>query len=1035
MAKSFVCRVALAQISFNPAYADELVASIQEPFFPPENEKIGLFAIAGLEEIGRLRQRIAEQYVAHLNRKIEAVVRFAAKERVDLLVFPEYSIPPESLPLCDALSEELGMAIIAGSHVVTLSEAAQQVYRDLELTFPDTQKPAEEQVRQAVCVVFVPAKKPVAFTKYVRSKWETCLVKGSPAFHSFDMSIKAGRVEVQVLICLEALSDRTTKAKRGSPRLIVVPAFTPKAEPFYGEARGELLQGKCTLFANVAEFGGSRLFARADNASLWFTEQDGTKAVPKGSEALLVMEADLEKQFEIRKSTEESTAVTDVRLYPLLYTMDSVEAQQYSNYRDVCAAVGPKLLEISTQVASFTSLTPKVFPKLLQEKLAHFTGHIAPAGTISSEDAIGWITPVVIPDTPSTDLLRWELCKQSMETVNGLLASGKYLHKAVEISQVYINLLSRQGELSTLIQPKSAPAADKSEVAARPANTRSPFIDRDSAFDKIRRFFNQQQSSAFVLGGMRGIGKSALVEEAFRQAIPPRRRVWLQMTEGISYERLLAELAYGCNLRIPDNLKLADSTVRSEIKKRILSYLGQGPGTVVVFDDFHFLLNSSGEIENAAVRDLLVGLLETGHIGRAKFFLISHISPRLGPMLENLCLFYVLQGLEPRDTERLLVQWLQFGRDDLAGQLPSPSDRLVSVLGGHPLATRIAARLWAEHPTADISQDFSIFRKFRDSIVSFILEKLTLSQAEKNLLAFASIFRLAVSREVFLQWRKEDASYLLSSLAGQFLIESSDKGYQLHPLIRSYFSNGLSIEEAKTFHKIAAKFYLQEFNSLKDRSKQIVPEYLGESVHHFLAAGDRQTVKGLAFYSQELRPVAWEHFKRQDLDTALKDYKVLLELDTADVDAHFHLSLIYARKSQWGDAEFHFGRAIDLKPKAYWILQGYGAAKIRGNKVAEGEALLLEAEQINPKHCPTLLELGSLQEKRGDPAGAEDYYRRAIEADPNSGFAYFRLARLLYHEGDITNAYEMAMAALECNPVDPRNKALVADLKKKLSDQ
>ena len=104
-----------------------------------------------------------------------------------------------------------------------------------------------------------------------------------------------------------------------------------------------------------------------------------------------------------------------------------------------------------------------------------------------------------------------------------------------------------------------------------------------------------------------------------------------------------------------------------------------------------------------------------------------------------------------------------------------------------------------------------------------------------------------MSREVFLQWRKEDASYLLSSLAGQFLIESSDKGYQLHPLIRSYFSNGLSIEEAKTFHKIAAKFYLQEFNSLKDRSKQIVPEYLGESVHHFLAAGDNTDSQGFGF--------------------------------------------------------------------------------------------------------------------------------------------------------------------------------------------
>jgi hypothetical protein len=113
--------LALAQISINPAYADELTACIQEPSFPRENEKTGLFSIASLEETNRLRQSVAEHYIAHLNRKIEAIARFAASESVELLVLPEYSIPPESLPLCYTLAEELKIAVIAGSHVVTLS--------------------------------------------------------------------------------------------------------------------------------------------------------------------------------------------------------------------------------------------------------------------------------------------------------------------------------------------------------------------------------------------------------------------------------------------------------------------------------------------------------------------------------------------------------------------------------------------------------------------------------------------------------------------------------------------------------------------------------------------------------------------------------------------------------------------------------------------------------------------------------------------------------------------------------------------------
>jgi len=1035
MARPFLCRLGLAQISVNPAYADELVSCIQEPTFPAESEKTGLFAISGLEEIGRLQQNLGEKYVAHLNRKVESVVRFASGNGVELLVFPEYSIPPETLPLCHALSEDLGIALIAGSHVITLSESAQQIYRDLDLVFEGGGKPPEERVRQAACIVFVPKQKPVGFVKYLRSKWEAYLIKGTPTFHAFEMNTKRGRIEVQVLICIEALSGKQPKEKHTLPRLVAITAFTPKADPFHDEGKRNLLRGKCTLFANVAEFGGSKIFARADNTSLWFTEKDGSKAIPKASEALLVIEADLEKQFEVRQLVTEHTAVTDLRVFPVLYTAESLEAQQYSEIRDLCLATNPTHAEISLQVSPFITLNARVFPKLLQEKLSHYTGHIAPTGTISSKDAIEWITPIVVPDIHSTNGLRWELCNQSIETVNALLVSGKYVHKTKELAEVYMHLLSSRNELAGSIQLRKEDAtrtAQLKPITQEPA-TKSPFIDRDQAFDKIRQFFNQQQSSVLILGGMRGIGKSALVQEAFRQAIPPRKRIWLQMTEGVSYLRLLAELAFECNLQLPENLNLSNPTTQAEVKKRILAYLGQGPGAVVVFDEFQFLLNSSAELEDPAIRALLLGLAEAGQRGKTKYFFISHVFPRLGASFENFFVTYTLHGLEAADTRRLLVQWVQFESDNLAGQLGSPSERLISILGGHPLATKLGARLWANHPTANIAEEFSIFKELRDTIVVFILEKLSLSSAERELLSFASIFRVPAPREVFLNWRKEDASLLLSSLAGHYLIESSERGYQLHPLVRSFFGNALPLEQLKAWHKIAGKFYLQEFERLKTSSKQIIPEYLGEAVHHFLAAGDRQKVQDFAFYGQELRPVALEHFRNGEQKVALKDYEVLLELDKNDVDAHFHLCLILAGMGRWPDAEYHFGKAISLRSRAPWILQGFGRAKLRAGKMAEGEELLLEAERINPNHSSTLVELGRLREKQNHLSEASDYYHRAIAADSNNSYAYYLLSRLLYREGDIEKAYQMAQAALVSNPLNAKNKLLVQDLKNKIA--
>ena len=207
---------------------------------------------------------------------------------------------------------------------------------------------------------------------------------------------------------------------------------------------------------------------------------------------------------------------------------------------------------------------------------------------------------------------------------------------------------------------------------------------------------------------------------------------------------------------------------------------------------------------------------------------------------------------------------------------------------------------------------------------------------------------------------------------------------------------------------------------------------MGEAIHHYLCAGERDKVKSFAFYKYELKPVALAHYRRREYELALKDYRVLIALDPNDPDAHFHLALIYARSRTWDRAEEHFGKAMRLKPNAYWILQGYAHAKLSAGQIEEAEHILQQSFDINPRHSPTLVDLGTAHARLGDEAGAEGYLKQAIEADPNNAFAYFTYARFLLRTHRYDEGLEMAMAAAETNPQDERNRQLVEELRARL---
>jgi tetratricopeptide (TPR) repeat protein len=317
--------------------------------------------------------------------------------------------------------------------------------------------------------------------------------------------------------------------------------------------------------------------------------------------------------------------------------------------------------------------------------------------------------------------------------------------------------------------------------------------------------------------------------------------------------------------------------------------------------------------------------------------------------------------------------------------------------------------------------------------VAHILDRVKLTPREEEFIRFASVFRLPVSRDVFVKWKKDEANFLMDSFIGRSFLEAESDRYQLHPLIREHFYNSASAAVLQPYHKMAGQFFLDSYLKTKASGQDPNPEELGEAIYHYLAAGEREKVKSFGLYRYEIRPVALTHFRKGEHELALKDYLLLAQLDPSDVEAHFRLALIYAGQNRWDEAEAHFGKAVTLNPRAFWVYQGYAHVQLRvPNRLPKAEHLLKEAERIRPNHSRTLVDLARVRQRQSDDAEAEDYFQRAIEADENNAFAYVSYARFLLYQGRYEEGLEHALTAVEVNPRDHSNRELVKELRQRI---
>jgi hypothetical protein len=209
-------------------------------------------------------------YEENLILKIKQVLEYCRSNGVDLVVLPEYSVPPSLLPVLSGFTRH--MSVLAGLGYVRAQDA------DLVASFVPEAEPAADHN----CAVFLSGASGGnrLITKKCRVGGEIMEPGSGPAFVDYvqgDQTFHLG-----IGICLDYLRNNFHGT---GAHVVLVPAHTSSCEPFLNRTPRDY----ALVLANNAYHGGSAI-QMTDMQAGAFVDSWGSQPIPAGIEAVTIVD-------------------------------------------------------------------------------------------------------------------------------------------------------------------------------------------------------------------------------------------------------------------------------------------------------------------------------------------------------------------------------------------------------------------------------------------------------------------------------------------------------------------------------------------------------------------------------------------------------------------------------------------------------------------------------------------------------------------------------------------------------------------------
>lgn len=135
-----------------------------------------------------------------------------------------------------------------------------------------------------------------------------------------------------------------------------------------------------------------------------------------------------------------------------------------------------------------------------------------------------------------------------------------------------------------------------------------------------------------------------------------------------------------------------------------------------------------------------------------------------------------------------------------------------------------------------------------------------------------------------------------------------------------------------------------------------------------------------------------------------------LQFDERSPETHNAIAVLYEDMREYGPAETHFKRAIELKPDYTLARLNYARFLCIREPVrtadAESELQKIAADSANAgaNAAEAYAIMATCARKRDDPVQADAWLRKALELNPNNANALLALAELSHHQGKTLQA-------------------------------
>jgi len=156
-----------------------------------------------------------------------------------------------------------------------------------------------------------------------------------------------------------------------------------------------------------------------------------------------------------------------------------------------------------------------------------------------------------------------------------------------------------------------------------------------------------------------------------------------------------------------------------------------------------------------------------------------------------------------------------------------------------------------------------------------------------------------------------------------------------------------------------------------------------------------------------------EIIKKGDFNSAMGNFKKVIELAPAFAPGHFYLGFCYFMQGLYATSISYFNKAIELKPTpTVYNYKGW-AEYYNKDYLQAVQDFTLQIEISKPDDASGYYNRGSAKSELNDFYGAIVDYKKAIEINPNFSMAYNNLGWIYFKKKDLVNALKYVNKAIE----------------------